>query len=426
MKKVFNDQQQILKDVLNTTLQETNLPAEWRDMQARIYQSLLALAEYNQAVFQHVADNLADNDNNTADSFWNIRTVLAPVAKEKLFETKGFLPMPGWFSGNADSNAKKTRLLPLESPLFLNVPYVDLDKYLDVEYKGEFQGKPFIYKLKSFQGYCAVEKDLAAIAELYGIKKPLVFSPWARRAVWLEMPQDKQQAGDFNDLRLEANGLEDVLITDHILMWNVDWTEFEDNQTSSAAPDPENPLFKRIYRNCDEKTFILPRIPEANHVDFAHLFPERPVLEDGKLTIYSPKEIGKQCLRMEIKDILPDAGADNPVFANDCHLSEILGLERARTRGELNLLLKAMSNALFQTDLADDTGKRLPHYQNSRHHLYPNMNTLSLQQQPKTPVYFACQTKRTDCLNFVQDYVEYVCNYLSGRYPEFDWRGVQK
>lgn len=402
-----------------------------RETGSRIHTAFSRLASHSTEVFLHLLDNLDkekfyadDGEAGNPSAAWTINTALVPLDKMKLMEYQNFYCMPGWrdLRGEGERVEAGLNLPPLAMPMFLKVPYADLEKTLQEEHEGVFAGQKFKYRLKSWAGYCALEQELAAMANLYGIDRPLIFSPWSRRAVYLQAPEEVLQKGDIAALRLEDNGLADKLLHSHLLMWNVEYQTGKEADSSSVLPDAQNPKTQRIYKKCDEHTFILPIWDRPEYSGFEELEPRRV---DGDLIISSREALGSECVRMEIKEPvygnIPEA---IQIFGNNCDLVTLSKRERARTRGEINVVLNALSANGYRLALLEGPGRDPARYKRSLGHQHRDMrdNLFVQQKAARTICHFSCEGPQP----FQDDYISYVSHYLAGRYPEYDWQGYRK
>lgn len=104
-----------------------------------------------------------------------------------------------------------------KGPFFLSCPYDKFQSFC----LNTYEGKNFKYKLVPFYGFIdRFEVILFKLSQLYNIHRPLIFNPFARRAVSICILDDVD-AVSFDDFQFNKNNLSDVLLLNSSLMWNI-------------------------------------------------------------------------------------------------------------------------------------------------------------------------------------------------------------
>lgn len=174
---------------------------------------------------------------------WDVTTLLAPLAERTTLADAGFYPM------------LRDGKLPQRPLWFLATDYAT---FRSLVYEKTFEGrrgeKTVPYRLRFASLFIEAEHRLTETAELYHVTRPVIFSPWARRAVMVETEETDAEETKPLDLCLEANGLAGILREGQMLYWNFDWRVLEDADNSGRSPAFDDVHGVRTYLTEDQGT----------------------------------------------------------------------------------------------------------------------------------------------------------------------------
>lgn len=312
--------------------------------------------------------------------------------------------------------------VPLPAKIcFLAVPYDELNIIFQSRYKAANGAE---YQLSPWYGYVENEEKLDLLWRLYGFKTPRPFSPWARRAVRIRFCQPVE---DKPDLNLAQNGLDDILLRDKALVWNVDIQNAQKAAQSNIIKDTTQlPQLRvacrgvvgayRYYytaRDGDQTLWPLPQDiadgtipPEA--VDAA--------ITDETIILTSASKFSTlSCAKVAIH--APSTLRDFVPLA--IRFDDKWRFREPVTRGEFNRLLAALSTKDFTASFSG-SGKRNVRRYEKGHRIARFRNTLPHRGDP-LDVFFECSNAGKAI--FLEDYANWILEELEQRFPVFYWRG---
>lgn len=137
---------------------------------------------------------------------------------------------------------------------FLHCSYDKMDEMFDRPLQGRYEDKdgqwhPVSYHLSKESGYLETEKMLFESFAQNNRKEPPIFSPMSRRAVNVFLHiQECETQPERIDFQWKENGLEEILVTDSLLFWNLSATD-SDKLPALQEVDPQKvlPLFDEMY-----------------------------------------------------------------------------------------------------------------------------------------------------------------------------------
>ena len=292
----------------------------------------------------------------------------------------------------------------------------------------------FRYRVKANHRIIRMEEMLFKIAKLYGIQRPVIFSPFARRAVDIEVLPDR----DFDslgkvmhtDLKLKDNGLA-MIKEGHCLLWNISITEgvspdSVDDNDERVALDVTQKRYKYIYRsNIDKNDFVYP----MDDLDY-------PEILKGE------NDICFICKNRMHQSNFKKVSVHNEASKNSVYMKEFCNtflrgsqdIIRIRTAGDVQYVLSQFTlhdgtDKVFWCDYDakhDCADSRLVITRYAPEHDYWNdreqIHLQRIKNRPFCYIKFFCQENRR---KFLTDYANYVLHYLNCMYPEFCWAGVQ-
>lgn len=327
-----------------------------------------------------------------------------------------------------------------ESPLeknsfFIAASYEEIKNFCEPKkfrgqlVKADGTTKNFFYSLQRHDRFVRHEKILSEVAALYKIRRPVIFSPYARKAVDIKIlnceSADFKNLRDLN-LRTAENNLQGKLLTDCELCWNV---KIENDETRHDGELAE----KEYYIGADgnliryeyfytfdksEKVFILP----AQHCDDLRInsADERKIILGYNSVL---KERDYKIIHLNDIENISDE-----VFTNDFpRQNEKL---RLKTAGDVEKVLSCFNatrmGKIFPASFESFPAKNftpIEIYCREDSYSTPIENYLIGKVREK-PI---CLIKFDGEKNiFKTDYVNYVVHYFEQNYPEFNWAGVEK
>ena len=175
---------------------------------------------------------------------WDVTTLLAPLAERATLAAAGFYQMV------------RDGALPQRPLCFLATDYATSRS---LAYEKTFEGrrgeKIVPYRLRFASLFIEAEHRLRETSELYHVTRPVIFSPWARRAVMVETEEaDASEETEPLDLCLEANGLAGILREGQMLYWNFEWLVRQDADNSGRSPAFDDVHGVRTYLTEDQGT----------------------------------------------------------------------------------------------------------------------------------------------------------------------------
>ena len=394
------------------------------DKRRMLEETFSALARYQEKFLSDLESRI-DAESTTQDWQKDFEVAVKFVKSGDTESARGLFPQEVTGSFIFDDDAEIT----MSDAFFVNAPYDELKNICKPKYQGRLVTsdgtvKNFSYCLQRHERFIAAEKILFEVAALYKMNRPVIFSPYARKAVDIKI--FGVDADDFKKLRnvelmTEKNNLRGKLVKGN-LFWNVQIEEGEMRRGGEVDEyiGADGKLIRYEYFhtfNADEKVFVLPN----QHCDDLHIN-----TESGDKTIalcYNSvlKERGYQ------KVTLTDAHKiSDDVFTNDFpRRNDKL---RLKTEGDVAKVLACFNETRFGKICPAQFAsfnvanfKPLASYAESDRYFYPPEEIL-LGNVRNKPV---CCIKFGGDSIFKTDYANYVLHYLKQNYPEFGWAGVE-
>lgn len=318
--------------------------------------------------------------------------------------------------------------------IYWNADYDLIEEAISKKYVGNLviQGQEYKveFALRRANLFVQKEKEIQKISVQYGMERPLIYNPMARRAleVLVKFPCDlKQNEKAVISLELDKNRLSSQVILNSYLMWNISEKPFEELPSPKSEYSNEVvPLWDKTFliycfpvKNGDVKEYILVdhdlrAIKRVGDTIYWQLKEEYTDMTYKKYSIYAIGDMDK-------KKILSQS---QYVFHNDYEVPPTGEIERIRTKGDafrcascFRKLGLACSGILLEKELSDNDviytyTKRLDYYQ---------LKDGRLKTDHRCMICF--DDKRDDV--FFVDKVSYIIGYMNHRYPEYRWIGVR-
>lgn len=384
------------------------------------------LIEYQENLRQNTDKQIKEeylSEKRDWDDVWQIKTMLEDKNNIDIGIGNGFRPIK---IGNSiyfanDTMERMAKVNKEENQFFLNCMYDELESLCQKKYHGfiitkENQKKEFTYKLVEQYRFIEAEKLLYEIANLYRIRKPRIFSPYARRAVDIcieNINSDEFLSALKYDFCLYENKLQGVLLTNFVLMWNVD-IQNENEPLKGLEPSEKEPYYQYFYNeDIKENSFIYTK-NICNHI----------YKKDNEIRIFCQDKME----RNEYKkiNILDTKENNNIVFENIFENKHVNKCNYLRTKADVIYILNLFNNinndyncSLISVGAANNNGKNLVRYR-KEHSYFKEKNELYFSNIRNKP--YIC-IKFTGKKIFLVDYANYVLHYLESKYPEYNWVG---
>lgn len=448
------------RDELQRIVERSKLSDEWK----KILQDTFAeLSKRNDVVLDEIRKRALREDGNLRADLsggWDVVTALVSSDQAGEMTGKGFREVITIREQRTDAEdfLAESLYIDLEDDYFLDCSYAEANALCAAEfdtafpYRGyiEMDGErmPFHYRLVRNLRYIERERQLWDMAHLYHIARPAIFSPYARRAVKIQLPQEEREIadhlreypGDAAPFCFADNDLDDKLLCDRHLLWNVitekkelpSYGGLEGDERSYFAPYGDQEIYRYEFSNVKENEFIC-----AAYEERAAVIAAEKDRENGRITLITKSRLQSECMSMRILPPAEDpakycGGWGKAAFANrDAHRESTFPKERLRTQGDLERVLYALS--MPDHDFACSFGevsstvktypKRIDRYSNEFQ--YGDADILREQLlYGKTRHLPYCYLRFSGEPKFLNDYAEFVLSFLEYRYPDVQWVGV--
>ncbi|MCR5833907.1 MAG: hypothetical protein K6G55_04575 [Selenomonadaceae bacterium] len=443
-----------IRDDLEKIIGQSDIPDDWKKI---LQETMKSVITRNDSVLSEIRQNVLQEKSNLDCEWspkWNIVTAL--VATNRIHDMAGFRSLS---FDKTDNLLGEPLLIDITGNFFLDCSYEETVNLCSDEYSDEYPYRgyvdirgekiPFRYRLAHDLYYVNDERILFNTADIYQIKRPVIFSPYSRRAVKIQIPRQyvdvaellEENIDDMTPYLLEENKLKGKLVTDKRLMWNIQtaivplpqYTVDDDENTSFFAPYGDNEIYRYEFRNLRANEFICPDDDDLKNVMTAQITSKKDE-ERQTITLITKKQLTHPCTSIRIIQTQDNNFSDNSVFHNYGYKAEYICFtgERLRTRGDIERILYGLKmsekNLICSFQGIYDEGCQdfnvIQPY--NRELMYGIVNSRREQSLYKTRRKFPiCCLKFTGSNKFLTDYASYVLSFLENRYPEFQWVGVR-
>ena len=372
---------------INRLVDEAYMPQEYAELKEAMKTAFASLKRHEAETMAEICRDIRQ-ESRAANRGWQIYVLLVPRHEQAKWESRGFFPIledrePKAEIGFLDCSLEEAEELVEESP-----------------------------GLAWYDGYLEAEPMLFRAAARNQLDLPVLFSPWARRAVQLVSDDISPQAGQ-------------VLQRDCLLMWNIRF------QAASAddrrvRPDGDDISYIYVYSKM-ENSFLLAEDEEA----------EISCLEDGRLQLAAPHELPEYKVKWllykpigEDKEYIRQLG-DRAFASFQPAARESRSIHRIVTQGDLAYLLsttlvcrigdEALEVEYHGTGIGQGFRTIMGYKRQQMHYAYDNQENLLYRQKRSLP---SCYISFAGSHKWLADYAEYVRAYLEHHYPEQRWVGV--
>lgn len=453
-------------DELQKSIEQAKIPDELKKILTETIKSLTkrgetVFSEIRERVLQEVTDVSFDWSKN-----WNIATAL--IQADENGDTGGFYKILSARNENVDEEyiLGEPKFIEIIDNYFLDCSHEETVAYCSDEYGDEYpyqgevnlKGKTthFRYRLAYDLRYVNFERELFDVADIYQIKRPVIFSPYSRRAVKIQIPREfnavsdylKEHAGNLTPYCLENNDLANKLITGKRLEWNIrinsiqlpEYNVTDDNSdNSSFAPYGERNIYRYEFKNLNDSEFICPRNDELINLITAQITPPKAD-QKQMITLVAKKPLTEPCRSLRLIPTKTNISHNKflnwgfNVFANFdiANKDRNFFKERLRTVGDIENVLYRLGmpqhgfNCKF-SGVSDSEKKNVNVIKiYNRELAYGNFDIRREQvlygNRRKLPF---CYITFNGNAKFLNDYAAYVLSFLETRYPDFQWVGVK-
>ena len=303
---------------------------------------------------------------------------------------------------------------------FLCCPYEEVEELCKKIFIGRNGAKNFSYRLVPQKRLVEQEMRLFRLAKFYKIKSPIIFSPYARRAVDIQILDEIEPKEIDFDFSGNAE-LKGKIVDDCILMWNV-FVKSNVESKSYVSPNDNEKFHRYIFDSgVNKKSFVLPPVT-------SEILVEAKRINDDRIDIISSGELEDdfevlKIFALKIDKTFPD---DIEIFSNTCDTNRVIEKTRLRTAGDVNYILSALAQGEFSCsfETLSDTppANQIKSYQKIFGHNYFTSRAEELFRFKATLPYCIVRFKAPE--KYLADYANFVLHFLNKNYPEFSWKGV--
>lgn len=381
-------------------------PQTWTDV-------LSALADYETQKMQDISRSIEQQYFLNRKKHWEIQTGLMDMWDKTKTTT---LPEGLHFVSSVD-----------ESPFYayLDCPYEELNAWYQKEFQGCYQSLEkriisFSYQLVPEMELLEAEEELNRFAKFNDIDVPLIYSPYFRRLVRIDINAEmSEKEAETIDLQLENYPeLKSILRLNHRAVWNV---HFKEATASDRMETYQRTPFRYChYYHTNSNEYIHFETPNPSDFDILRT--------DRQIEIYTNYE---RLENVNLLEITPLAILSKGISWSFCHFDNLIPVPpRIRTKSDI---FDIIGRFRFENEtplrlseiLTTETGGNDTFCEYHRSEMYPEYQDLFKNSRPSSG-----QNARIirlifekDDSNFFYDKVVMVIHSLNQHYPEFCWKG---
>lgn len=366
------------------------------------------------------------SDGTPQSTFFNIVTCVSKAEDAQKRKNQNFFPMKwqteAFFPVKEHMTKEELRQKDENEPAycgigFLNCSYEKQEDFFHRTFTGEYRDKEgkcaeISYTLVKSYDYLEEEELLFQTVSQEGGTFPPIYSPMARRTVQVLLTQvDGFSAMESVDFKWKENGLEEILLTDSLLYWNISVTESDQHpKMTENTNEKVIPLFDSIYKiyqvTAQEDELIY--FPHKNTCIKREHHRIYVGLEDDYCLEYKKLKIHKVHLEEDIS------------YFENLWKPKMVQKQRVHALGDVAFLVdQCVGEKLDFLGASLQKGEMsiLAPYQKIDAYRY---KTPSFPRKV-TPLYLKCK-KREDDIYFL-DKLAYLLDYLNHCFPEFRYIG---
>lgn len=446
------------QDELQKIVAQADISDEWK----KIFQETFrVLSKRNDAVLNEIRERVLREDGNLRkdwSSKWHVVTALA--ASENCSDMAGFRSIIGKQEDIEEELFEEAQYIDVSGDYFLECSYEEMDALCATEsadaypYEGcidvKGERRAFRYRLVRDLRFVSRERLLFCMADLYHIKVPVLFSPYARRAVKIQLPREESAVADLlrehdagrEPYRFEKNHLADKILSGKRLLWNIStevialppYNSVQGASNSFFAPYGDQEIYRYEFAGVKDAAFICP-----DYADLEAVIEAEKDLEQQKIIVVTKRQLSAPCISMRILPVGDDAAKyyggewGKTAFSNrEAQRSMPDAKERLRTQGDVERALYALSmpehgfscdfRGISPTARKDqDVLRRYPQEAAYGTIDVPREQVLYRKWRSLPFAYIAFSGGD----RFLNDYAEVVLSFLGRRFPDFQWVGVR-
>lgn len=323
--------------------------------------------------------------------------------------------------------------LAVDMPFYLNCPLAEVEKFLAREYVGQCLGREIRYQLRRDYAFIREieRKILWRMAKAYGVTRPIIFAPWARRAVkicitdGLEPQELAARAPEVNgkkvltnevfraaDLKIDLIG--GVLVTNQRL--SVTNLKLSDKAINFAGDGTDEfGHFLNVQGDLSARDFILPETDSQNFsIALKDNWSAQRVYTEENIRKYRTLNFG-QCQSDAWQNVWR-SGNSLPRLRTAADISYEL------SRYQYEEFFSCRLERVVQPPIHEKISARII----GRYEVacrYPD-DSISHELFRATTYRPVCYLHFSGEKIFLDDYANYVLEAMENNYPEFIWVGV--
>ncbi len=418
----MDEVEKTLNEILDTARLDT-------DLKTCLKKSLNAIYSHERKIISELKSEV-ETELKSRRNFLQIVTALVPCEKIPVMTEKNFYAVDK--DGLSDKNLSVFFKTPLvfdakkifdesnSGSYFLCCPYEEVEKLCKKIFVGRNGVRTFSYRLIPQKRLVEQELRLFRLAEFYKIKTPVIFSPYARRAVDIQILDEIEPREIDFDFSGNAE-LKGRIVDDCILMWNVSVKSNVESK-SYVSPNDDEKFHRYIFDSgVNKKSFVLPPVT-------SEILVEAKRISDTRIDIISSGELEDdfevlKIVAPKMDKTFPD---DIEIFSNTCDIDRIIEKNRLRTAGDVNYILSSLAqgefSCSFETLSNTPPTNQIKSYQKNFGHNYFTSRAEELFRFKAKLPYCIVRFKAPE--KYRADYANYVLHFLNKNYPEFSWTGV--
>ena len=426
-------------DEINKIIEQMSLETDEEIQLKTIFKSL---ANRQEKLFGNIKEQVMQEMSAPKTDFQKIYTMLVDS------EIKNIMNENNFYEVCMDIQPLKSEKIKIENTeikkgsryscgvVFWSKQYELLDELLAKKYSVAIKINEEImstkYYFEEFNDFVEKEKEIHKLALQYGVEKPVIYNPMARRAlrILVEIPCEVGRGDEVDiDFDFEKHELNDSLILDSYLVWNISEKKFD------VLPPAKEGRFEEVVPLWDKK-FVVYKFPLKQNSDKyseyilinndirAIKIIDNAVYWQLKQNDYSEMTYKKFTLyeiNTEILDNLKEKSTH--VYCNYYQIPVLGEIERIRTKADVERCINCF-NELKVVCVDSDTQNKF--LQNKLVYTYSHRKDyyqIKDDRLKASSICRVCFEKNNNDLLFV-DKISYILGYLNHRYPEYHWIGV--
>lgn len=319
--------------------------------------------------------------------------------------------------------------------VFWNDSYELMENMVDKKYVANMiinnEKYEVTFSLRNTNLFILKEKQIQKIAIQYGIEKPLIYNPMARRAleVLISFPRSITKNDNVEiDFCFENNNLKKYLLLNKYLMWNIFTKPFDE------LPDPKAGEYKEVLPLWDYtfKTYKFSTKGEKYNIkDFLLIENDLRIIKRVGNDIYwQIKDMDTEMIYEKYSIFLLDSTVKKTLcsqigffYHNDYSSPETGMIERIRTKADAMRVISGFSSLNISCKdvyTGTEIGNEKIVYTYPKRMDYYQVKDERLCTARTCKVLF--EVKESD--KMYVDKISYIISFLNHRYPEYRWIGV--